>query len=316
MAKSGIYAFGVIYQTKVVYVYQDKIGHVEKGKISIWIRLSIFRVAGCFMNKRIGFIGCGNMGKAMLGSLVKSKDINNEDIMVSTKSNTSAQNIIKEFNVKATTINSEVTKNSDIIFLAVKPFFFKEVIEEIKDVVKEDVIIISIAAGVTIEQIEEWFGKKIKLVRTMPNTPALVGEGMSAICPNNNVSEEELNYIGKLYNLFGKYEVIAEKDFHAFIALCGSSPAYVFMFIEAMADAAVADGMPRAQAYKFAAQAVLGSAKMVLETGKHPGELKDAVCSPGGTTIEAVATLEKAGLRNAVIEAQRACVQKSRNMNS
>ena len=128
MAKSGIYAFGVIYQTKVVYVYQDKIGHVEKGKISIWIRLSIFRVAGCFMNKRIGFIGCGNMGKAMLGSLVKSKDINNEDIMVSTKSNTSAQNIIKEFNVKATTINSEVTKNSDIIFLAVKPFFFKEVI--------------------------------------------------------------------------------------------------------------------------------------------------------------------------------------------
>lgn len=268
------------------------------------------------MNKRIGFIGCGNMGKAMLGSLVKSKDINNEDIMVSTKSNTSAQNIIKEFNVKATTINSEVAKNSDIIFLAVKPFFFKEVIEEIKDVVKEDVIIISIAAGVTIEQIEEWFGKKIKLVRTMPNTPALVGEGMSAICPNNNVSEEELNYIGKLYNLFGKYEVIAEKDFHAFIALCGSSPAYVFMFIEAMADAAVADGMPRAQAYKFAAQAVLGSAKMVLETGKHPGELKDAVCSPGGTTIEAVATLEKAGLRNAVIEAQRACVQKSRDMNS
>ena len=104
------------------------------------------------MNKRIGFIGCGNMGKAMLGSLVKSKDINNEDIMVSTKSNTSAQNIIKEFNVKATTINSEVTKNSDIIFLAVKPFLFKEVIEEIKDVVKEDVIIISIAAGVTIEQ--------------------------------------------------------------------------------------------------------------------------------------------------------------------
>ena len=156
------------------------------------------------MNKRIGFIGCGNMGKSMLGSLVKSKDINNEDIMVSTKSNTSAQNIIKEFNVKATTINSEVAKNSAIIFLAVKPFFFKEVIEEIKDVVKEDVIIISIAAGVTIEQIEEWFGKKIKLVRTMPNTPALVGEGMSAICPNNNVSEEELNYIGKLYNLFGK----------------------------------------------------------------------------------------------------------------
>lgn len=266
------------------------------------------------MNKRIGFIGCGNMGKAMLGSLVKSKDINNEDIMVSTKSNTSAQNIIKEFNVKATTINSEVTKNSDIIFLAVKPFFFKEVIEEIKDVVKEDVIIISIAAGVTIEQIEEWFGKKIKLVRTMPNTPALVGEGMSAICPNNNVSEEELNYIGKLYNLFGKYEVIAEKDFHAFIALCGSSPAYVFMFIEAMADAAVAQGMPRKQAYQFAAQAVLGSAKLLLETGMHPGELKDMVCSPAGSTIEGVRILEQNGFRSAVFEALNGAAEKGKKM--
>ena len=266
------------------------------------------------MNKRIGFIGCGNMGKAMLGSLVKSKDINNEDIMVSTKSNTSAQNIIKEFNVKATTINSEVAKNSDIIFLAVKPFFFKEVIEEIKDVVKEDVIIISIAAGVTIEQIEEWFGKKIKLVRTMPNTPALVGEGMSAICPNNNVSEEELNYIGKLYNLFGKYEVIAEKYFHAFIALCGSSPAYVFMFIEAMADAGVKLGLPRAKAYKLAEQSILGSAKLALETGKHPGVLKDEVCSPGGTTIEAVIDLEKNGFRNTVISAIEKCANKSKNI--
>ena len=266
------------------------------------------------MNKRIGFIGCGNMGKAMLGSLVKSKDINNEDIMVSTKSNTSAQNIIKEFNVKATTINSEVAKNSDIIFLAVKPFFFKEVIEEIKDVVKEDVIIISIAAGVTVNQIEEWFGKEIKLVRTMPNTPALVGEGMSAICPNNNVSEEELNYIGKLYNLFGKYEVIAEKDFHAFIALCGSSPAYVFMFIEAMADAAVKLGIPRVKAYKLAEQSILGSAKLALETGKHPGELKDSVCSPGGTTIEAVLELERKGFRTAVISAIEKCADKSKTM--
>ena len=227
---------------------------------------------------------------------------------------TSAQNIIKEFNVKATTINSEVTKNSDIIFLAVKPFFFKEVIEEIKDVVKEDVIIISIAAGVTIEQIEEWFGKKIKLVRTMPNTPALVGEGMSAICPNNNVSEEELNYIGKLYNLFGKYEVIAEKDFHAFIALCGSSPAYVFMFIEAMADAGVKLGLPRAKAYKLAEQSILGSAKLALETGKHPGVLKDEVCSPGGTTIEAVIDLEKNGFRNTVISAIEKCANKSKNI--
>ena len=139
---------------------------------------------------------------------------------------------------------------------------------------------------------------------------------MTAACPNKYVTEEELKHTVSILSAFGKVEVVPERLMDVVVSTSGSSPAYVFMFIEAMADAAVADGMPRAQAYKFAAQAVLGSAKMVLETGKHPGELKDAVCSPGGTTIEAVATLEKAGLRNAVIEAQRACVQKSRDMNS
>lgn len=266
------------------------------------------------MNKKIGFIGCGNMGKAMLGALIKSKDINNEDIIVSTKSNVSADDITKEFNVNTTTINSNVAKNSDILFLAVKPFLVKEVIAEIKDIIKEDAIVISIAAGVTIEEIETWFGKKIKLVRTMPNTPALVGEAMSAICYNNNISEDELNYVGKLYNLFGRYEVIDEKDFHAFIALCGSSPAYVFMFIEAMADAGVKLGLSRAKAYKLAEQSILGSAKLALETGKHPGVLKDEVCSPGGTTIDAVVDLEKNGFRNTVISAIERCADKSKNM--
>lgn len=266
------------------------------------------------MSRKIGFIGCGNMGKAMLGALVKSKDINNDNIIVSTKSEESAKRINKEFEVKATVVNTEVAEESNILFLAVKPYFFKEVIEEIKDKVNDDTIIISIAAGITIAQIEEWFGKEVKVVRTMPNTPALVGEGMSAICPNKNVTLDELEYVGKLYNSFGKYEILEEKDFHAFIALCGSSPAYVFMFIEAMADAAVIQGMPRAQAYRFAAQAVLGSAKMVLESKSHPGELKDMVCSPGGTTIEAVAVLEEKGMRSAVIEAMRKCAQKSKGM--
>lgn len=266
------------------------------------------------MNKKIGFIGCGNMGKAMLGSIVKSDNIILENIMVSTKSKTSAQSISLEFGVKASTNNIEVAKNSDIIFLAVKPYFFKEVIEEVKESIKEDAIVISIAAGITIDQIEQWFNNRVKVVRTMPNTPALVGEGMSAICPNKNITEEELKYVGELYNLFGKYELLEEKDFHAFIALCGSSPAYVFMFIEAMADAAVAEGMPRPQAYQFAAQAVLGSAKMVLETGKHPGELKDMVCSPAGTTIAAVKVLEEKGFRSAVIEAMEACAEKNRSL--
>lgn len=266
------------------------------------------------MNRKIGIIGCGNMGRAMLSALLKSSDISNDDIIVSTKSENSSEKIRNDFKVKTTLVNSEVAEKSNILFLAVKPHFFKEVIEEIKDKINNDTIIISIAAGITISQIEEWFGKDIKLVRSMPNTPALVGEGMSAICPNKNITSDELNYVGKLYNSFGKYEILEEKDFHAFIALCGSSPAYVFMFIEAMADAGVKLGIPRAKAYKLVEQSVLGSAKLALETGKHPGVLKDEVCSPSGTTIDAVIDLERNGLRSTVISAVEKCAEKSKNM--
>ena len=148
----------------------------------------------------------------------------------------------------------------------------------------------------------------------MPNTPALVGEGITAACYNDNVSRADLDKAVTILTSFGKCEVVPEHLMDVVTSVSGSSPAYVFMFIEAMADAAVADGMPRAQAYEFAAQAVLGSAKMVLETGKHPGELKDMVCSPGGTTIEAVRVLEEKGMRSAVFEAMKACTRKARGL--
>ena len=148
----------------------------------------------------------------------------------------------------------------------------------------------------------------------MPNTPAMVGEGMMGMCAGENVTAEEFAMVQKLCESFGKTERVTEQLMDVVTSVSGSAPAYVFMFIEAMADAAVADGMPRASAYKFAVQAVLGSAKMVLDTGKHPGELKDMVCSPGGTTIEAVRVLEEKGLRSAVIEAMKACTKKSRDM--
>ena len=175
-------------------------------------------------------------------------------------------------------------------------------------------IIVTIAPGQTIERLEHLFGKTLKLVRTMPNTPALVGEGITAVCKNKEVTEDELRYICKILEGFGKVEVVDEHLMDVVVSVSGSSPAYVFMFIEAMADAAVADGMPRKQAYEFAAQAVLGSAKMVLETGKHPGELKDMVCSPGGTTIEAVRVLEEKGLRSTIFEAMKACTKKAKGM--
>ena len=173
---------------------------------------------------------------------------------------------------------------------------------------------ITIAPGKTLSWLEEQFGKRVKIVRTMPNTPALVGEGMTAACVNQYVTEEEKAYALKILNAFGKVELVPEHLIDAVVAVSGSAPAYVFMFIEAMADAAVAEGMPRAQAYEFAAQAVYGSAKMVLETGKHPGELKDMVCSPAGTTIEAVRVLEERGFRSAVMEAMRACANVSRRL--
>ena len=175
-------------------------------------------------------------------------------------------------------------------------------------------VVISIAAGQSIADIEGFFGKEIKLVRTMPNTPALVLEGATGMCFNELMQDEEKQMAINLFESFGIVEVVSENMIDTVIGVSGSSPAYVFMFIEAMADAAVADGMPRAMAYELAAQTVYGSAKMVLETGKHPGELKDMVCSPAGTTIEAVRVLEEKGLRSAVIEGQMACVKKAREL--
>ena len=155
---------------------------------------------------------------------------------------------------------------------------------------------------------------KCKIVRCMPNTPALVLEGCTGICANEQVTEQELASVVALMSAVGTAHVVPERLMDTVVGVSGSAPAYVFMFIEAMADEAVCEGMPRKQAYEFAAQAVLGSAKMVLETGKHPGELKDMVCSPGGTTIEAVTVLEEEGMRAAIMNAMKVCIEKSRKL--
>ncbi len=266
------------------------------------------------MNKTIGFIGGGNMASAIIGGIINSGLAKKEQITATAKTEKTIASLKERFDITAFADNAKAARQSDILFLAVKPYLFGKIISEIKDSIQPDSIIISIAAGQTIASMESAFAKEIKLIRAMPNTPALVGEAMSALCANQNITEEELEEVITIFNSFGKCEVLPESMMDTVIGVSGSSPAYVYMFMEAMADAAVADGMPRAQAYKFAAQSVLGAAKMVLETGTHPGVLKDNVCSPGGTTIEAVAVLEQKGLRNAVISAQRACVQKSRDM--
>ena len=240
---------------------------------------------------KLGFIGTGNMAGAIMGGIIKKGIIAPEEIIGSDIMEAGREHAKKEHGIHVTADNIEVTQKAEVLVLSVKPQFYAQTIAEIKDAVR-----------------------KVKIVRTMPNTPALVGEGMTAACPNDAVTEEEKNYALELLSSFGKVEIVPEHLIDAVVAVSGSSPAYIFMFIEAMADGAVAEGMPRSQAYQFAAQAVLGSAKMVLETGKHPGELKDMVCSPAGTTIEAVRVLEKLGFRSAVIEAEKVCADMSRNM--
>ena len=262
------------------------------------------------LDKMIGFIGAGNMGSAMIGGILDASLVTTSQIIASAHSPETLDKIRTKFSIETTQSNEVVAERSDILFLAVKPNKFSEVLPQIKGHLKPDCIVVSIAAGQPIANIEALLGE-VRLVRAMPNTPALVGAAMSALCPNDKVTPEEVKLVESLFNSFGRAEVVPESMMDAVVGVSGSSPAYVYMFIEAMADAAVADGMPRAQAYKFAAQSVLGAAKMVLETGKHPGELKDAVCSPGGTTIEAVAALEHGGFRDTVISAQRACSKKS-----
>ena len=263
---------------------------------------------------KVGFIGCGNMGQAMLAGMLDSSMVSAEDVIVSDKMATATEKVKTIYGVAVTDNNCEVVQQSELVFLAVKPQYFESVLTEIQDVVRKETILISIAPGKTLAWLEEKVGKVCKIVRTMPNTPALVKEGMMGICANAEVTATELEQVCQLCNSFSKTEIVTENLMDVVTAVSGSSPAYVFMFIEAMADAAVEGGMPRAQAYTFAAQAVLGSAKMVLETGTHPAVLKDMVCSPGGTTIQAVRVLEEQGMRSAVMDAMKACLDKSRNM--
>ena len=257
----------------------------------------------------LGFVGCGNMAQAMLKGILAKGLYKADEIIVSRRTKEALDALHEELGVQTTTDNKEVAEKADVLVLAIKPYQFADVIPEIAPVCKENALVISIAAGQTIANIEKLFGKTMKIVRTMPNTPALVLAGATGMCFHPSVSKEERGTAITIFESFGVVAEVSENMIDTVIGVSGSSPAYVFMFIEAMAD-----GMPRAMAYELAAQTVYGSAKMVLETGKHPGELKDMVCSPAGTTIEAVRVLEEKGLRSAVIEGQMACVKKAREL--
>ncbi len=255
------------------------------------------------MDKKITFIGCGNIATAMIKGIVRSGKFTADDIMASDKNESRLKAVNNELNINITTDNIAATKWADIVFLCVEPKMSKLVIEEIRDSVDQSKIVVSVAAGINLSDLTEWFNNDARIVRIMPNIPILVGEGLTMICETDSVSAQEMDYLKGIITSFGKAEVLSEKYMNAFIALASSSPAFIYIMIEAMADAAVAMGLHRDLSYKIVAQAVYGAAKMVLETGKHPGELKDMVCSPAGTTIDAIASLEETGFRHSILKA-------------
>lgn len=263
---------------------------------------------------KIGFIGTGNMGSGIIKGIINSNFVSAQNINIFDLDKVKVENLAKEYGVLALSSENEVIKNSNIIILAVKPHIYPVVLEKVKNEISKDTIILTIAAGFSLERVEKIIGDDKKIIRTMPNTPAQVLEGMTAVSFNKNVNQEEKEIIFKLLNSFGKSVEIEEKLMHAYTGISGSLPAYVYMFIEALADGGVLEGMPRDKAYKIVAQTVLGSAKMLLDTKKHPGQLKDEVTSPGGTTIEAIKVLENGNFRGNIIDAVVACTEKSKKL--
>ncbi len=268
------------------------------------------------MSIKLGFIGTGNMGSALIKGITTSGLLKADDIYITDIAVEKATQLCKDTGVGFLKSNSEVVEKSDIIILAVKPNIVDIALSDCKEKFDSNKILVSVAAGVPIKKYKDIIGEDKKIIRVMPNTPALVGEGMTLLSQCSKITDDELKTVRDLFDCVGKTEILGEDLMSEVIALTSSSPAYIFILIEAMSDGAVLAGIPRPLSYKLAAQAVMGSAKMVLETGKHPGELKDMVCSPAGTTIAAVASLEKDAFRSTVIEAMDACTKRAKELES
>lgn len=261
----------------------------------------------------IGFIGMGNMGTAILKGALQA--FGPEELIFTARSEETKRRVYTETKVPYALSNAECANACKYLILAVKPQYYDMVLKQIHYVVTPEHVVISLAPGITISKLRESLGADRRIVRAMPNTPASIGEGMTGLAyEETEFSKEEIQVLEKLFGAIGRFEQVEEGLMNAVVCASGSSPAFVYMFIEALADGAVQFGMPRAKAYEFAAQAVAGAAKMVLETGTHPGVLKDQVCSPGGTTIAGVAALEEAGFRSAVMKACAACIEKSEKL--
>lgn len=263
---------------------------------------------------KIGFIGCGNMGEAFLKGIINSEMVELKNLYVCDKIR--GEEVANKYSINCYQEEVAIVEECDIVFLAIKPNVYFDVIDKIKDSVNSSKIIVAMAPGITLENILDAIdNRNSKIVRTMPNLPLMVQEGCIAYAFNENVEDNEKRFFKELFEKIGVAIETKEELFDAVIGASGSSPAFMFMFIEALADAAVYEGLPRSDAYKLVGQTLIGCGKLFIESGKHPGELKDNVCSPGGTTIVGVRYLEEAGFRGAVIKAVTETIKKSKEMS-
>ncbi|XP_019871018.1 uncharacterized protein LOC109599453 [Aethina tumida] len=269
------------------------------------------------ITEKIGFIGGGNMAKAICEGIVSQGLISYSQVYVSTLRSESVDVWIQK-GANGTTCNGTVVEEADVIFLAVKPHILPEAIASImdynnrKDKPMKSKLFVSVLAGITISQLERAFAfMENRIIRVMPNTPMMVGEGCTVFCPGQRATPGDIILVKSILEVSGVCKQVPESLINAVGALAGSGPAYVYLVIEALADGGVKMGIPREMSVQFAAQTVLGAAKMVLESGKHTGQLKDEVCSPGGTTITGIHALERGGVRAALIDAVEAAAKKS-----
>lgn len=264
---------------------------------------------------KIGFIGAGNMGGAILRGYVPYAEKAGDELSVYVPSEDELDSICKETGAEKCAGIGDLVRKNDVVIIGVKPNIFEEVLPQVADAYEKDKVVVSMAAGVTIGFIEQYLGKDAKIIRIMPNTPAQVRQAMIAVCRNDNVDDDKFKEVKVIFDSIGKAEEVDEDLIHCVIGVSGSSPAYTFMYIDALMDAAVKNGMDRKKARVFAAQSVLGAAQMVLKTDIEPEQLCINVCSPGGTTIEAVESLKADGFTESIEKAFQAATDKSKQMS-
>ncbi len=261
--------------------------------------------------KTIGLIGCGSMGEALAAGWLQSGLVTPRQILVWDADPEKLAALIRQHKVRRARDNPDLAGRADVLFLAVKPQVVDAVLQEISGAVASRTVLVSIAAGVPIARIESAMGRKLRVVRVMPNTPALIGEGISAVCCNQQVTVRDKQHVLQLLQAVGETVEVVETMMDAVTGLSGSGPAYLFVLIEALSDAGVRQGLPRDVAARLAVWTVRGAAGLVLKTGRHPGELKDMVASPGGTTISGLHALEKGKFRAALYNAVAAATERS-----